>query len=415
MTKVSVIIPVYNVEDYLAECLESVIRQTYEDLEILCINDCSTDSSLQILKEYARRDPRISIVENQRNGGLAYTRNVGIRRAVGEYILFVDSDDVICTDLVERCMEAGGGCDLVCFDYKQTADGKNCCRQYAYKVADGLYDGESFFEESVNRESIIFAAWAKLFSRRFLTENHILFYEGILYEDILFSFQCYVNAEKVYNLNRKLYEYRIRGDSIMTKEPTGKSIESYVICICELTRFYLQTDMKQEMGHAVEGYIRKVCREYISTCRKWDGRELKPGLLKGKTEYLKLYRTFSELFIYHGKISSMSSGQLEKIRQYPYVILYGAGDIARSTIEVLDRYDISLHGIAVSNGHEKRKSLLGNPVKELREYSGIKDRCLILIGTIPRYFAEIRSQLQENGFLDWMEVIEVCEEEENGR
>lgn len=407
MAEVSVIIPVYNVEGYLAQCLESVTNQTYKNLEILCINDCSTDNSLAILEEYQKKDSRIIILQNEINGGLAYTRNVGIQRASGEYVLFVDSDDVIVPELIESCMKVVAGSDMVCFDYQQMAgDQKVEFRQYGYKVEDGLYAGESYFIESVRTESIIFSAWSKFIKRKFLTENHILFYQGILYEDMLFSFQCFMKAKWIYSLNCQLYMYRIRKTSIMTTDIIGKNIESYVISMCELMKLYLKSGFGREMNQAIEGYIRKVCREYISVYRKWKDRELTPVLLKDKPEYLKLYRTFSELFIHSGKLLQISPEQAEKIRQYSYVILYGAGDIARSTIEVLDQYDISIQGIAVSDVSENRKCLLGNPIRQLQEYQAIRDDSLVLIGTIPRYYREIRELLQENGFKEWMEMIE---------
>lgn len=415
MEMVSVIIPVYNVENYLSECLESVINQTYKDLEILCINDCSTDGSHIILEEYAQRDPRIGVLENERNSGLAYTRNVGLQKAAGEYILFVDSDDVIALDLVESCMKSGYGNDIVCFDYKQVTKTEAFERQCIYKVRDGLYTGEAYFEELVFTDSIIFTAWSKLIKRKFLIENHILFHNGILYEDILFTFQCLINAKKVYSLNRKLYVYRVRESSIMTNKVSNKNIESYIINICELTELYLKNSFSPQMNHAVEGYIQKVVKEYISTYRKWENKESDTYMLVNKPEYMKLYRTFTTLFIKSGKLSDISTGQIEKMRQYTYVIMYGAGDIARSAIEILDQYDIPLYGIAVSSVKGNPKSLLGNPIKELSEYYDVREKCLVLIATIPRYYSEIRDQLRENGFINWMEIIEVCNDGEDNR
>lgn len=416
MAKVSVIVPVYNVEEYLSSCLESIINQTYRDMEILCINDCSTDESMAVLKEYQQKDARIAILENEKNGGLAYTRNVGIKRASGEYILFVDSDDMIVPDLVESCIDVAAGNDMVCFDYQQVAaDQAVITRQYAYRMREGSYSGEEFFMESVRTDSIIFSAWSKLFRREFLLENRISFYEGILYEDMLFSFQCLIKAKMIYSLDRQLYKYRVRSTSIMTTKVGGKNIESYIISICELMQLYLNSRFSRGMEQAVEGYIRKVSREYISVYRKWEGQEFEPVLLLDKPEYIKLYRTFSELFIFSGKLLHINSEQVEKMRQYPYVILYGAGDIARSTLESLDRLDIPLYGIAVSKTDGNRKSLLGNPIKELQEYDEIKEKCLVLIGTTPRYYCEIKQQLREKGFLAWMEMIDVWGEGENGR
>ena len=102
MPKVSIIIPVYNVERYLRECLDSVVGQTMTDIEMICIEDCSTDHSWEILQEYVQREPRMILLRNERNSGLSYTRNRGIAVARGEYILFVDSDDYIVNDAAEK-------------------------------------------------------------------------------------------------------------------------------------------------------------------------------------------------------------------------------------------------------------------------------------------------------------------------
>ena len=119
MPKVSVIMPVYNVEAYLAECLDSVLHQTFQDIEIICIDDASTDHSMDILREFAHKDARITLLQNDSNQRQAYARNKGMDRACGEYVLFVDSDDYIEKDLVAKGLAVADGVDMVCFDYKK--------------------------------------------------------------------------------------------------------------------------------------------------------------------------------------------------------------------------------------------------------------------------------------------------------
>lgn len=102
MIKISVIVPVYNVENYLRECLESIINQTLKEIEILCIDDCSTDNSYSILEEYAKKDNRIILIKNLENKGGGYNRNIGIKEARGEYISFIDSDDYVLKDYLEN-------------------------------------------------------------------------------------------------------------------------------------------------------------------------------------------------------------------------------------------------------------------------------------------------------------------------
>ena len=112
MVKVSVIIPVYNVEDYLKECLDSVLSQTLKDIEVICVDDCSTDDSLKILQEYANNDDRIKIIKNEKNSGQGFSRNEGIKKATGEYIGFVDSDDFIDLNLFEISFKKAKKLDL---------------------------------------------------------------------------------------------------------------------------------------------------------------------------------------------------------------------------------------------------------------------------------------------------------------
>ena len=102
---VSIIIPVYNVDQYLSKCLDSVIHQTYHNLEIICVNDASSDNSLEILKEYASEDNRIKILNNAHNKGLASSRNIALKAVRGDFVLFVDSDDWIDVDTIEHCVE----------------------------------------------------------------------------------------------------------------------------------------------------------------------------------------------------------------------------------------------------------------------------------------------------------------------
>ena len=103
--KISVIIPLYNVEDYLNECMDSVLKQTYENLEIICINNNSTDNSLNILESYAQKDNRIKVINNQKNYGIGYSRNIGLKNATGDYIFFMDADDIILENTLEKLLK----------------------------------------------------------------------------------------------------------------------------------------------------------------------------------------------------------------------------------------------------------------------------------------------------------------------
>ena len=208
MAKISVIIPVYNVEKYLRECLDSVVNQTYKDIEIICINDGSIDNSLKILEEYSQNDNRIKIF-NQTNQGVSVARNIGTKESSGEYIMFVDSDDWIekdCVELVYNKIKEKNS-DICCFGINEIRDGKINIREWE----------KEYLEKFKNRELDVDAlkrfcinACGKLIKLEFLKKNNILFPTGIkIGEDSIFNLICYFYNPKYSILNKQLYNYDI--------------------------------------------------------------------------------------------------------------------------------------------------------------------------------------------------------------
>lgn len=405
MPKVSVIIPVYNVEPYLEECLNSVIRQTFPDMEILCIDDASTDHSGKLLRAYAKKDNRIRVLCNETNGGLARARNRGLGEASGEYVLFVDSDDYIEETLLEKVLEKAPGCDVVCFDYRRMDRMLGWRDSHTYSLADGGYSGMGYLAEAVENGSLIYSACTKLYRRDFLERNQIRFPDGRLYEDVLFCFRCLTRAERVRSFQEKLYIYRVRQNSVMTKALTEKNVGDYFWSVCELTKDYLASSCEKEAEPAIEGYIRGVCRDFIKARRKYNGSGEGPGAGPWDDKrYLKLYRIFSDFPVRTGSIQDFTPEQLRAAARKK-IIVYGAGDIAREVIELLDRKDLAIYGVAVSVGNTGRKSLMGNRVLTIDQYLEVKDESLVIIGTSPRFYTEIEEELQKFGFLHYIEVM----------
>ena len=225
--KISVIIPVYNVENYLAKCLDSIINQTLIDIEILCVNDGSKDNSEDILNSYAQRDERITII-NKANGGLSSARNAGIKVANGEYICFLDSDDYFennaCERLYNEILERHA--DIIVF-------GANIFPQNPwpdYWLFENLsprtitYNGfvkEALFKEKGATPFV----WRNCFKRKFLLKNNLLFNEDIKFgEDLIFQFCAFPQAKAITFISDKLYNYRwYREGSLMNL--AGKDIQ----------------------------------------------------------------------------------------------------------------------------------------------------------------------------------------------
>lgn len=188
MKKVSIIVPVYNVEQYLPECLESIFAQEYESMEILCVEDCSEDGSLEILKKYAQKDHRVRIIRHNQNRGLSAARNTGLENATGKYVLFVDSDDFLEKNAIQLLYHEAEQkkTDIVYFDYIKFCDESSVdivAPKTVWHSYDGVYTGSEFFCATMQNNEFEVMAWRQFFRRDFLEQNHIRFLEGIYHED----------------------------------------------------------------------------------------------------------------------------------------------------------------------------------------------------------------------------------------
>lgn len=229
MPKVSVIVPVYNVEKYLARCLDSIVDQTYADYEIICINDCSPDNSLQILEDYKKRYPqKLTVLTNEQNIGLGRTRERGIRHAKGDFILFIDSDDYIRSDYIETYiteMEAEP-CDVVIGGYTRDVDGKLT----GHKQSDSVW--------SVVTYPI---ACAKMFRKGFLLEHQLEFSDIRCGEDIFFSLCVFYYGGRFRVLDYEGYYYYFNRKSITGSMNYEKNHEEFIAHIYD--RFMEKCDI----------------------------------------------------------------------------------------------------------------------------------------------------------------------------
>lgn len=407
MPKVSVIIPVFNVESYLAECLDSVIGQSFYDMEIICIDDCSTDNSLNILMAYAHRDSRVIILRNDCNRGLAFTRNVGLERASGDYILFVDSDDYIVKDLVGITINEIDSVDMVCFNYKKKDEIWNSGDEHIFKMKRGIYEAQEFFVDTVNNNSVVHSAWSKLYKREFLMQEDIRFITGILYEDIVFHFLCMMKAHKISCIPEQLYLYRVRNDSIMTKRVESKNITDYFRIACFIGQFYLEHSFDTRLEKAIEQYIQTVYHSFICNYRRYElanhGYILKEAIAEKR--FAKIFGIVSGIENYYGRVQKKIEENIGLIKDGNSILVYGAGDIAKEVIETLNYYDVILEGVAVSDKSGNRKSLFGNKVREITEYLYKRDESLVILAVTYKFYPEIKLKLSELGFNHYLEIF----------
>lgn len=248
MAKVSVIIPVYNVANYLSQCLDSVCGQTLTDIEIICINDGSTDSSLSILEQYAARDSRIKIISTT-NNGVSAARNIGLTSSTGDFIGFVDSDDWIPANFFEKLYQTaislnvdicGGG-----IKYYGKNKTKKMLTYHRTKTAENITAKFHLF--NIPTYNYI---WNKLYRRELILGNNLLFTEGIVYEDMIWLPQITALAAKVAVIPGVEYYYRYNASSIVnTTQHDFKKEQDYKTARQFQNDFILKNKIKIELPY----------------------------------------------------------------------------------------------------------------------------------------------------------------------
>ncbi len=265
MLKTSVIIPVYNVEKYLNKCIESVLRQTNEEIEIILIDDGSTDGSKKIVEFYEENYSCVNAIY-QENHKLGAARNAGVLKARGEYIYFLDSDDYIKPNLLQKCylITEQNRLDFIMFDSEVIVEEQNNFNQsilengYDRKslVPDNrIFTGKEFWEKYYSGGGVYTNAYLFYINRQFFLENDLFFVPEIFYEDNDWVIRLYQAAQKIMYLPDKLYYRRIRGGSIMTEKYTDVHMRSIAI-VCGLhTDMLFRASDKEEIQMIIPRYI----------------------------------------------------------------------------------------------------------------------------------------------------------------
>ncbi len=322
---ISVIIPVYNVEEYLRECVDSVLVQTYQNFEIILVDDGSTDSSGEICDEYLEKDDRITVI-HQKNGGLSAARNSGLSEAEGKYVYFLDSDDYITDNSLETLVEIAekDNSDIVFFDAVSFADtddfevSQNYIRKNKYKTDSGY----AVFSEMIKNKEYHSAVPLLLINREFLFKSGVSFISGILYEDMVFTYQLFCKAAVVSQCKDALYCRRYRKNSIMTSSKSKKHFTSCVSVYtanAEFTKQISQTDVS-----AANGFVCRCAFNIFNVYEKLgksDKKSCKTELKKTKKDILRneafgdtalKMRCYGKTFWFIYKIFEKTVGRLLK-------------------------------------------------------------------------------------------------------
>lgn len=296
---ISIIIPVYNTERYLKKCFDSVINQTYKNIEIIIVNDGSTDNSLSIINEYAQNDYRIKIV-NKPNGGLSSARNTGINTATGDYVLHVDSDDWIELNMCEKLLENAikHNSQIVISDVYFEMDKGSYVRKEPYAEIENR---DSFLKKYLLYAGLN-SVWNKLFSLSLYKKNNLFHYEDIsLGEDATTLLRLIAMSSCISYVNQPFYHYNMKSNGM--SRGIKKNIMQYYTGLKKVEQFYKQKNIATDLFPLIRF---KVAYSELVKC----------NLKKAKKLGYNDYQTLAKIFIYD--VKNITSNNLYKEYKLKY-------------------------------------------------------------------------------------------------
>ncbi len=431
MVKVSIIVPVYNCEQYLSQCIESIINQSLQDIEIICVNDGSKDSSRDILFKYASNDSRIIIVDKH-NRGYGHTINIGMSIARGEYLGIVESDDFIHENMYEILYDKAKQfeLDVVKSNYVSVFSDSN---KNEYFINNKILNEDVWYEKVISGEInvtnfiIPFATWSGIYRTEFIRQNKIKHNEskGASYQDVGFSALTTMMSQKLMYIREYLYRYRIDNAGSSVKD-SGK-----VYCVFdEYTWIEEYFSSRPNLYNKYIKYIRAKClHNYISEMNRIDVGFI-PALVLRLKAYIEETKNngqytiegfnademnlLSEIVENPQKASEFIITKKERkvkefqntlmlLKQYDNIAIYGAGVVGKRVFGVLLNAGLAdkINCFAVTEKQEEKK-VYGIEVKKIEEINNKCKAVIIAVSTIESRAAlkEMEEKAKELGFVN---------------
>lgn len=377
---VTIVIPIYNVEKYLGDCLESVVGQTYGNLEIIGIDDGSADGSHAILEQYAKRDARIRAV-TQENRGLSAARNRGLGMASGEYCYFLDSDDELYENSVETMVEhmRRHRLDILYFSgdvkyqeekFKKILPGEN--RIWVRKdFLDCVYSGMEYFGKVFGKEPFASPVQIQCYRTGYLRKNHMWFTEGYIHEDLFFTYRAALYADRVMAVRDALYLRRIREDSIVTKAESEKNFEGRFTAFYDillLNGTYEKEMEKEREGNGkrknllpdagMERYLKEAYENAARVYRRLDSGMREKIKFKESTKNM----LFTEMKKRLGNGPAVP-GYGTRMEQKEKIVLVGAGKTGQAAAEYFGKHRVAF--FADNDAGKWGKEFCGTVVRQV--------------------------------------------------
>lgn len=391
MYDVSIIVPVYNSENYLRECLDSIVKQSAE-LEVILINDGSTDNSLSILKEYQRKYSFVILIDNEQNMGEAYSRNRGLQKATGKYIMFVDSDDWIEDNAVDLVIKSMSSCNadmmfIGCsaFDEKGEREDIICSVRGEYELP---LNGLSALKQFIKNEEQFMYLCTVCYEKEFIRKNGFCFKNVKVGLGGDFILNALIKATSVVTNNTKIYKYRQLSSSVSHNTDSKQNLLKG-----QFEQFYslLSNLIINPDSEELEAGVNYIYRKMIGGLRNnsFDNCISIENSLDSK----------AKKFIYEeltGRKKIYGSYDLEYLSGNK-VIIYGAGHASYEVLQEINIHNIEVIGFAVSKKSEE-DFLFGHKIYEINELVQYSDEAVVLIAANSKYEIEITEKLKDLGF-----------------
>lgn len=404
MAKVSIIIPIYNVDKYLDTCIESVRNQSLEDLEIICIDDYSTDQSLEVLRRHQIDDQRITVIENAKNLGQSYSRNVGIQKATGEYIYFLDSDDFIEHDAMEKLYSyaKSRSLEVIFFDAQLIFESETLEKKFVTYQSERSHtyeegSGEKLFQKFIENNEWSASPPRQFWSKNFIDSIELSFWEGIIHEDELFSFIGILEAKKTACIKQRYFIRRLREGSTMTMKQEAYRLESILVVYRQVLEYWLTHHFMEKTNEAIHKYLMKLAGQIKRL-------SMHTELLKDEVILQHMHTLISLNGIDEHAYERLLYQVKKQCQAYEQIILYGTGQMAEEILHLFNRHDISVSKVVVSAKTNEKRYFYGHQIHTCQQIKELAATSLVVIATSKKYHQDIIKHIHQYGFFNYIKA-----------
>lgn len=416
--KISVIIPIYNMEKFLEECLESVLSQTLREIQIICINDGSTDNTSMILNRYIKEYSNI-IGLYQKRQGAGCARNVGLEYASGEFVAFMDPDDYYASnDVLEMLYNYA-----ILHNVKVV--GGSMLREIAGEIScdfGEIYNKQRFEKNDVINFSEYQFCWGYtrfIYNREMLKKNEIVFPSYIRGQDPPFMLKALFCADRIGTISKDIYVARVFDKKV--KYNSINIMNDMAKCLYDIITFSIQhnyvnlveTGLQELERWKIFFFLHVVGKntELLNILQKLDGKIVKAKYKKPEGYYIDM--TVNDMNSYIEKYSQKIDGYIRQMGEYKELIVYGAGKVGKSVFDVIEqRYPEKFVGFAVSNTNPVGTAR-GKEIRCIDEFLTKKDSALIIIAGLPKISDQMGKKAEELGFENRLVIDEEIIDVEN--